>query len=96
MKTNLGVSTQHAGQEIDAYSQMRQGAHRYFEQAVAKGDDPGETANLVLSLIQTRKPRLRYRTGKAALWLPRLKALLPWSMFNAGTRKNFGLDRGQE
>lgn len=96
MKTNLGVSTIHAAQEINAYAQIRQSARGYFKQAVSKGDDPAVTASLILSLIETRKPRLRYRTGKAAVWLPRIKALVPWSMFNAGTRKNFGLDRGQE
>lgn len=96
MKTNLGASTVHAAQEIEAYSRMRQSAHRYFEQAVGKGDDPSETANLILSLIKTSKPLLRYRAGKAAVWLPRLKALVPWNMFAAGARRNFGLDRGQE
>lgn len=96
MKTNLGASTVHAAREIDAYSAMRQGAHNFFKQAVAKGDDPAVTARLILSLIGTRKPKLRYRTGTAALWLPRLKTLVPWRLFEAGTRRNFHLAQGDD
>jgi NAD(P)-dependent dehydrogenase (short-subunit alcohol dehydrogenase family) len=96
MKTNLGASSQVAGQMVEAYSPMRRGANRYFQEAVAKGDDPGKAAALILSVIESHAPRLRYRFGKTAVWLPRLKALVPWSSFAAGTRRNFHLDESEQ
>jgi NAD(P)-dependent dehydrogenase (short-subunit alcohol dehydrogenase family) len=92
LKTNLAKSSQAAGQEIEAYSQLRRGASQYFAEAVAKGDDPAKVADLILSIIESNPVRLRYRIGRAAVWLPRLKTLVPWSKFAKGTRRNFHLD----
>lgn len=82
LKTNLAKSALAAGQEIEVYSRLRRGASRYFEKSVAKGDDPAKAAEAIRSIIESDTLRLRHRIGKADVWLPRLKALVPWSMFH--------------
>ena len=37
-------------------------------------------------------PRLRYRVGAEATWLPRLKNAAPWTVFAAGARRRFAVD----
>jgi len=46
----------------------------------------------VLAIVQNDQPRLRYRVGADATWLPRLKHLAPWRVFAAGVRRTFSLD----
>jgi NAD(P)-dependent dehydrogenase (short-subunit alcohol dehydrogenase family) len=91
MKTNLGASSKHAAREIDDYAGMRKGAYRYFAHAVESGDDPHKTAGLILTAIESPAPRLRYRSGSAAVWLPRIKSLVPWKMFAWGMRRKLHL-----
>ncbi len=92
MKTNIEKSAQIAAETIDDYSRMRGQAFAFFEKAFESGEDPAITASLVLSIIESGSPRLRYRAGKVAKRLARLKAILPWGMFEAGTRRNLKLN----
>jgi hypothetical protein len=48
-------------------------------------------AQRVLEIARSDRPRLRYRVGADATWLPRLKNVTPWGMFAAGVRRTFGL-----
>lgn len=91
MKTNLGKSTQMTADSLEDYFHMRRQAFNFFEKAIDSGEDPVNAAKVILSIIESGSPRLRYRVGKAAKWLPRLKAILPWSLFEAGTRRNIKL-----
>jgi hypothetical protein len=71
---------------------MRERVLKVFERSVQAGQDPGLVALLILSIIESRSPRLRYRVGKDAKRLPRIKALVPEAAFEAGVRRNFHLD----
>lgn len=95
MKTKLGVSSQLVGRNIDDYASESRRAQKYFEKALADGDNTSHTARVILSAIETVSPRLRYRTGKDATWLPRVKAIVPEESFAKGLRKRFGLDRNE-
>ena len=44
----------------------------------------------------TARPRLRYRVGREATWIPRVKAVAPPARFEATTRRMFGLDAAAE
>lgn len=92
-RTNLASSARSSADVIDVYSGMRGRARRMFEEFVQAGDDPGIVATVILSIIESRSPRLRYRVGKDAKRLPRIKAIVPQDAFEAGVRRNFHLDR---
>jgi NAD(P)-dependent dehydrogenase (short-subunit alcohol dehydrogenase family) len=91
-RTNLARAARNSTETISEYAGMRERALKAFERAVQTGEDPGLVASLILSVVESRSPRLRYRVGKDAKRLPRIKALVPESAFEAGVRRNFHLD----
>jgi hypothetical protein len=54
------------------------------------GIDPARVAECVVRVVKARSPKLRYRVGPDASWLPRLK-LLPWSWYEKGIRWRYRL-----
>ena len=46
-----------------------------------------------LRVAASKSPRLRTRVGSDAVWVPRLKAIVPSAMFYAKLRRRFGLGR---
>jgi hypothetical protein len=46
-------------------------------------------AAAVLSIIESESPKLRYKVGKDATWIPRLRQALPASLFDKELRKIF-------
>jgi hypothetical protein len=59
---------------------------------VREGADPGRVAEVVAAVAEKRSPRLRYRVGVDARWVPRLRGLLRESLFTRVYRRRFGLD----
>ena len=57
-----------------------------------KAPEPALVAKTVLSIIDSESPKLRYRVGKDATWIPRLRQVLPGSLFEKQLRKTFDLD----
>jgi NAD(P)-dependent dehydrogenase (short-subunit alcohol dehydrogenase family) len=55
------------------------------------GIDPARVADCVVHVVWARSPKLRYRVGPDATWLPRLK-LPPWSWYESGIRWRYQLD----
>jgi len=72
------------------------GARRRALDVIVGGDrtgiDPTRVADCVLHVVTSRSPRLRYRVGPDATWLPRLK-LFPWSWYERGIRWRYQLDQ---
>ena len=91
-RTNLARAARNSAETVSEYAGMRERALKAFERAVQTGEDPGLVASLILSVVESRSPRLRYRAGKDAKRLPRIKALVPEAAFEAGVRRNFHLD----
>jgi NAD(P)-dependent dehydrogenase (short-subunit alcohol dehydrogenase family) len=91
-RTNLARAARNSAETISEYAGMRERVLKVFERSVLAGQDPGLVALLILSIIESRSPRLRYRVGKDAKRLPRIKALVPEAAFEAGVRRNFHLD----
>jgi NAD(P)-dependent dehydrogenase (short-subunit alcohol dehydrogenase family) len=56
------------------------------------GIDAAKVAEAVARVATSSSPALRHRVGKDAEWLPRLRSALPWSIYEAATRKRYGLD----
>ena len=84
-------------QAIPAYETARQHALEVIVGGDRTGISAARVADCVIRVVNSRSPRLRYRVGPDATWLPRLK-LLPWSWYERGIRWRYRLDaplRGQ-
>jgi NAD(P)-dependent dehydrogenase (short-subunit alcohol dehydrogenase family) len=53
---------------------------------------PARAAECVVRVVQDPSPRLRYRVGAEATWLPRLKSALPWGLYVKGLQRKYNLD----
>ena len=73
------------------YDTVRDVIRSSVSQAIAHGDNPEKVAQKIVSVALRQSPRLRYRVGNEAQWLPRLKAILPDKLFRFGARKRLNL-----
>lgn len=62
-----------------------------FAKALAGGIAAEEVARTVLATVQRSSPALRYPVGSQATWLPRIRNMVPWSVYAAGVRKTFAI-----
>jgi NAD(P)-dependent dehydrogenase (short-subunit alcohol dehydrogenase family) len=93
VRTSLTGSSRTAANSISDYDGMRRRALAVFERSVQEGAAPEEVANVVAAVLMDSSPRLRYRVGILAKWLPRLRAVSSQRSFEAGTRRTFHLDK---
>jgi len=91
-KTNLHAAMVRARQSLSDYEPFRTRLFDALEHGVHTGGDPAQVARLVLRIIRTDSPRLRYLIGPGAHWIPFLKFILPQKFFAWGVRKFFRLD----
>jgi NAD(P)-dependent dehydrogenase (short-subunit alcohol dehydrogenase family) len=92
IKTNLTSNRQGAVERLVHYDPWRRralGALCRFEE---QGPEPTLVAESVLSIVESENPKLRYKVGKDATWIPRLRQVLPGSLFERVLRKTFDLD----
>jgi len=80
---------------LHTYEGARQRALDVIVEGDQAGIDPARVADCVVHVVRTRSPKLRYRVGPDATWLPRLK-LLPWSWYESGIRWRYRLDALQK
>lgn len=92
VRTRLSEASQVAAGPLPVYEAFEKRALRAIGGAVERGIPPERVAQSVLGIVQSDQPRLRYRVGAQATWLPRLKQVAPWSMYAKGVRRTFGLD----
>lgn len=89
--TRLGETSQVVAGPLPAYEALEKRVVRALGDAVSRGIPPERVAQRVLDIVRSDQPRLRYRVGADATWLPRLKQVAPWGMFAKGVRRTFGL-----
>jgi NAD(P)-dependent dehydrogenase (short-subunit alcohol dehydrogenase family) len=94
VRTNIGEAGQTAAAGNAAYEGPRSRAAGVVAASVRSGIDADEVAATVVRIVESRDPRLRYRVGRDAAWVPRLKQVSPPSVFEAVTRRLFRLDSG--
>jgi NAD(P)-dependent dehydrogenase (short-subunit alcohol dehydrogenase family) len=92
VRTAINQSTRFATERLTAYDGPRDRAIDVVDRAVPKGIEPEVVAKVVFGAVRSRTPRLRYRVGADARWLPRLKSAVPWSVFQIGVRRTFHLN----
>jgi NAD(P)-dependent dehydrogenase (short-subunit alcohol dehydrogenase family) len=92
VNTPFGAHAAVARTRIEAYDSARSGALGVITERLAAGIPPEEVARAIVTAATAPRPRLRYRVGKDSVRLPRLRAIVPASRFEAGARKMFRLD----
>ena len=66
--------------------------HELLQSAIAKGDDPGVVADVVLQAASAAHPKLRYAAGAVAGRLRFLRRFAPAGLLDAGIRRDLRLD----
>ena len=87
LQESIGVEARRFGD----YDCLREALHSSIARSFVEGGDPAEVAELVVRVAGAKAPRLRYRVGSGARWVPVLKGLLPQQAFAMGMRKRFNL-----
>jgi NAD(P)-dependent dehydrogenase (short-subunit alcohol dehydrogenase family) len=89
IKTNLTSNRREAVERLVHYDPWRRRALGALCRFEKQGPEPTLVAETVLSIVESESPKLRYRVGKDATWIPRLRQLLPGSLFERVLRKTF-------
>src|SRR5262249_29624643 len=76
---------------IPAYDGPRRRTLEVITGGDRTGSDVAAVAERVVRIVGSRAPKLRYRVGNDATWLPRLK-LASWRLFERGIRWRYRLD----
>jgi len=90
-KTKLHHHMSPSTTDLADYKALRASVASAIKRAILQGDKPEKVAELIVQVAESQSPRLRYRVGSDALWVPRLKAMLPESWFRLGIKKRFNL-----
>src|SRR3989440_7609089 len=90
--TRMTEAAQLVAGPLPAYEGPRRRVIAAMGRSVERGIAPEQVARCVLRIVESRAPRLRYRVGAEATWLPRLKNAAPWTVFAAGVRRRFAVD----
>jgi NAD(P)-dependent dehydrogenase (short-subunit alcohol dehydrogenase family) len=90
-KTAISAGATNSNLTIPAYDPIRKNLVEHFEKGVTSGHDPKDLAKLVLKILNTKKPKLRYPIGQGAIAVPFFKAILPQRLFARVVRLYFHL-----
>lgn len=77
---------------VEAYLTTRQRAVEVMRQSEQGGPGPEAFAKLVAEILAQPRPRLRYRIGGDAQWVPLAKTLLPAPAYEYAIRRNYRMD----
>jgi NAD(P)-dependent dehydrogenase (short-subunit alcohol dehydrogenase family) len=89
--TGLHAPPAPSARQIPDYDSPRSAIETSVQQSIVQGGDPQAVAEAIVRVAASRSPKLRTRVGSDAVWVPRLKAIVPSAMFDAQMRKRFGL-----
>ena len=77
------------------YDPWRQRALNAIRASEDKAPGPEVVAEMLLGIVSSNSPRLRYLIGQQAKSVARLRRFLPAGMFEQGVRRSFSLDKTQ-
>ncbi len=92
LKTGATAARERAATRIAAYGPARDRAIEVMARSEQAGPDPAGVARCVARVLSSSRPRLRYRVGNDARWVPRLRLLMPEWLFEAALRRNYEID----
>lgn len=90
-KTNISSAAREVTVSVADYDDMRRRSASQMMTNERQGQDPTVVAKKIMSIIESKKPRLHYPVGKETYALT-LKRIIPESMFESQVRKRFKLD----
>jgi len=92
VKTQFWQNQQDASERISDYDSWRRRLTEVRQQLMEKVLEPTSVAEVILRIIESKSPRLRYAVGSDAARIVRMRRLLPEAMFEKGMRRTLGLD----
>ena len=92
IRTNLANASAPNTETLTDYDAVRARLQAHWQGAIAGGLEAKEVADRVVHVLEHPDAPFRMRIGRDAVWIPRLKALLPSRIFFALTRRRFGLE----
>jgi NAD(P)-dependent dehydrogenase (short-subunit alcohol dehydrogenase family) len=91
-KTGGTAARERPAQPLAAYKQNADRAVEVMAKSEQSGPDPILFARLLERILNSPRPRLRYRLGSDAAWVPRIRAVIPESTFQWALRKNYQIE----
>lgn len=92
IRTDLATSVEPNSGRIADYDMLRSKLDDEWRRSIQMGMDPNHAAQRIVDILENPSAPFRVRLGADAIWLPRLKALMPTNLFLRATRRRFGLD----
>jgi short-subunit dehydrogenase len=93
-RTNILNSSKYASERIEEYDGMRKAVFSKFIELSENGLDPRVAAETILSILESKSPRLTYSIGRESKYAT-FKRILPERWFEAGAMKFWGLEEAQ-
>ncbi len=90
-RTGFDTARAEAADRIDDYNGLRERIMAAFEKSARSGEDPRKVGDLIANIAESPAPRLRYRVGREARFVPYLRRLLPDAAFEWGAKRFFNL-----
>ncbi len=90
-KTRFESNVVEPDSQLDEYREIRAALATTWQEAFAKGDEPGAVADVVLKAATAARPKLRYPVGGVAA-LRALRRFAPAGVVDSAIRRNLRLD----
>jgi short-subunit dehydrogenase len=91
LKTPMMKHRQLAANRLAEYDSWRQTALNAIRTQEEKGPGPDAVAEMLLEIVSSKAPRLRYLIGRQAKTVTRLRRFLPAGMYENGVRRPFSI-----
>lgn len=78
--------------KLDEYQAPRSALNKLLPEIMAKADEPGVVADVVLKAANALRPKIRYTAGTTAKSLRLLRKYAPAGVLDAGIRRDLKLD----
>jgi len=91
-KTRFDANVLEPDAKLEEYREIRAALEEVLKQLMARADEPGVVADVVLEAAGAARPKLRYTAGGLASRLRWLRRFAPARLVDAGIRKDLGLD----
>lgn len=92
VKTSLKIGKDCATKQSPYYKPVKNALDEYYKMD-DKAPSASQVAKKILKIMETKKPRLRYRIGADSQMVVGLKRILPAGMFEAMVTKALGMSR---
>lgn len=92
INTKLTSNRHEAAERFTAYDSHRRRALEALRMREAKAPQPSHVADVIVAILESTSPKLRYKVGTDVMLVPRLRQALPESVFERILAKTFTID----